>query len=222
MANKPNYTLSAFTEPAHLVVLVVAMVGLIAVLGMQGMAVAAVAELLYLVLVPRMVPYKARVNQKSEVKALADRPSNREVKAAALSRDVRRRYQVVVDTYKSVVKHPGAMPVSKDDLEDLMDAVLELMLVVQQHAEAERRTPIEDLRTKGADAMVAEREILAAHAAKAEAQVNKVEATLQSLLGRSAAARVEGATDTNKVASNIEATIRTAREMAAFEIQGGS
>ena len=219
MADEPNYTLSAFTEPLHLVALVIAALGAGVALGAQALLAVAVLEILYLVLVPRMVPYKRRARLKANLTEEANRGADRELKAARLSRDVRRRYQSLASLYQALAAQEAKLPVGMGDVEDLMDAALSLSLIAEEAAEAERRAPLAQLEARDPDGgAAAERRKLADHARAAEAQLGEIEAALQRLQNLTAGKRLESAGAQAAVTQDIEATLRTAREMAAYDL----
>lgn len=216
MADRPNYTVRAALEPLHLLLLLALAVSLTIALGLTGLAAAAVIETLYLVLVPRMVPYRRRVDLLSAQDALDDRPQARQLRAASLSREVRQRWQRIDGVYNHLLGHLGQLPIDRGGVEDLMDSALALAQVLQHHADEERREPLAALQAAGPSERLAERERSAAQASKAVAQLDQVEASLQRLINLGHGAALE-AGPAEALDREIDLATRTAREIAQAE-----
>lgn len=225
-APSPNYTLSAFLEPIHLILMGLITFLFVADIGVEGLAVVGVLELIYLLIVPRLVPYKRRARLKEGTKQVEDKVGARERLASSLSRDVRRRYQAIAERHRALLPKVEPLPVGRETLDDLLDAALELCLLLQAHAEAEAREPIEALRNKAQETpnnsvlqvRLETREASQLQAQEIESKLGEIEASLETLQLHATSAQ-SAQVDSAAISTNVDVALKTAREMASLSIR---
>ena len=223
MKPEPNYTLKAFLEPLHLVALVL-LLGVALASALVPVGGVVVLEILYLALVPRMVPYRRRVNLQAGQNQLEDRASRRELKAANLSREVRQNYQTLVRTYEGIKRQEAQLPVGISQVEDLMDAALEVSLALEALSRAERDQPFAQLEAAAANGDPTARGRLMARvedreaAGQLQAKLGEIEGGLGQML-RLTQGNVLGTPQLGELKSEMEIQARTAREMASLSLK---
>lgn len=246
MSKAPSLVRAAFFEPLHLVALVVGLLLSVLVLNLPMWAelgALAVLEGLYLSLVPRMPAYARKASLAAAVEQRAVQDALMEEKATALRKDDRRRYNSLNKLYQEVrtlLEEAGSSSgigfgEELSRIGELRDAALEFSLASQRfrdhlakNAPAElelelRQPPLNDAertrqelirqRLTGLQQMEHELRHL-------ESQLGVIEQTLRLLKEQTASLKTGSyklPESVTSLSTEIEATRRTVRELAALE-----
>lgn len=227
MSDEHNYTLRAFTEPLHFVALLgVAIFAFMALGSWRSLFMAvAIFEAVYLLLVPRLVPYKRRVRLQAAQNAGESQKSERDLRAAKLSRDVRRRYQALAAEAQGIEGQLEDLDMDPKVVSDLLNAALEFSLSLEQFQQDEIREPLAELKEKAAanpqdsvlQSRLNTREEGLAMRQKLHEELGQLEALLGDLKRRAHGQQLESS-QVQATQNDVDTALKTAREMAAFDI----
>lgn len=246
MSQSPSLVRAAFMEPLHLVALVVGLLASFLVLSFNPLlelGILAVLEALYLIMVPRMPAYARKASLDAAVEQRAVQDALMEEKATTLRKEDRRRYASLNKLYyevRELLTEAGATTGIgfSDELSrvtELRDAALEFSLASQRfrdhlakNAPAElelelRQPPLNDAeRTK--QELIRQRlmglQQMEGELRHLESQLGVIEQTFRLLKEQTASLKTGSYKLPEHVLSlstEIEATRRTVRELAALE-----
>ncbi len=258
MPERPTPYRYALTEPAHVIGLLVWLIGtgVLFLTGsdyaLYGLGAGAVLEGLYLGGFARTDAYRRRAAIKAARSVAAKRLEERAARAGTLRKQARKRYRAIEKLHREVVRlleeadRRGVAPleVSRETLDDILDAALDFCTTLQTIRNTLEKSPIAPLKdqlaqweaqagaktgnqgdTAEAKALLARRiaylEDLEAKAESLRAQLATIEQTLMLLKEQLPTLDVQAGLDVDigQLVSSVETTRETVREVGALQAQ---